>query len=217
MPATTPRDGAYIYVTWITGLLAADDQCRWAAWFRAHFKHTKIERGDGTLTKWKAEHGEMLDAIAGELTADGWHIFLESQNKFTLEGQSATLGGCPDIVAVRGTDVRVIDAKTGKRRDKDFWQVCTYLMVLPLTHGACKGKRLVGEIRYRDHTLLIQPEEFTPDLRLRISNQIRETGAAMAPARVPSYRECLFCDIGPTDCPDRIEKATKTEVEHALF
>jgi hypothetical protein len=34
---TAPRDGSYIWVTWITGLMSADKQCEWAAWFRAHF------------------------------------------------------------------------------------------------------------------------------------------------------------------------------------
>jgi len=34
---TVSRDSSYIWVTWITGLLAADKQCEWSAWFRAHF------------------------------------------------------------------------------------------------------------------------------------------------------------------------------------
>lgn len=217
--ATTARfGGPYIWVTWITGLLATDDQCHWAPWFKAHFKFNKVERSDSALTKWKAEHGEMVNDVVRELTADGWQVFLEAQNKFTLHGKAATVGGVADIVAVRGTEVRVVDCKSGKPRDKDFWQVCLYLMILPLTHDACKAPaRLVGEVRYRDHSLWIQPEEFTADIRAKIAEQIRETGGALPPRRVPSFRECQFCDISSTDCKDRIQKSTEMAVAHELF
>lgn len=214
----TPRNGgAYIWVTWITGLLSSDDQCRYAPWFKAHFKYDKVNRTDGTLAKWKAEHGDMVKARIGALIADGWSIWAEAQNKFTLPGKAATLAGTPDIVAVRGRDALVVDCKSGKPRDKDYWQVCIYLLVLPLTHPSVKGCRLVGEVEYRDHSLTIQPEEFTLAQREQITQQIRETGAPSPPARVPSYKECLFCDISKQDCADRVEKSVTTEVEHALF
>lgn len=213
----TPRNGSYVWVTWITGALATDDQCRYAAWFKSHFKYDKVERTDGTLTKWKSEHGEMVHARAQSLIADGWTVFLEGQNKFTLPGKVATVAGTPDIVAVQNGNVLVIDCKSGKPRDKDFWQVCIYLLVLPLTHAACKDRRLVGEVQYRDHSLMIQPEEFTRAMREQITAQIRETGGPTPPARVPSYQECLFCDISKADCPDRIEKRATQEIDHALF
>lgn len=213
----TQRRDPYIWTTWITGALASDDQCRYAPWFKSHFQYEKVVRTDGNLTKWKAEHGDMVTARVLSLIADGWTVFLEAQNKFTLEGKAATLSGVPDIVAVRENEGLVVDCKSGKPRDKDFWQVCIYLMVLPLTHTACKGRRLVGEVQYRDHSLLIQPEEFTLAMRESITAQIRETGSPTPPARVPSYRECLFCDISKQDCPDRIEKQARQEVAHGLF
>lgn len=199
-------------------MLASDDQCRWSPWFRSHFQYEKVGRTDGTLAKWKADHGAMVNARASALTADGWLIFLEGQNKFTLPGKAATLAGTPDIVAVRDGEGLIVDCKSGKPRDKDFWQVCIYLMVLPLVHPGCQSlRRIVGEIEYLDHSLTIQPEEFTQAMREQISAQIRETGGPTPPARVPSYRECLFCDVGKQDCPQRIEKAATTEVAHGLF
>jgi hypothetical protein len=213
----TARRGSYIYTTWITGLLAGDDHCRWAAWFRAHFQHEAVGRTDGNLAKWKAEHGAMVDARVASLIADGWTVFLEAQNKFTLAGKAAVLAGVPDIVAVRDQEGLVVDCKSGQPRDKDFWQVCIYLLVLPLVHPACKDRRLVGEIEYRDHALLIQPEEFTLAMREQITAQIRETGSSTPPGRVPSFRECQFCSIGKVDCPDRIERRVEQEVVHELF
>jgi hypothetical protein len=211
------RHGSYVYTTWITGLLSAEDQCRWSAWFRSHFKHEKVNQTTGSLAKWKAEHGAMVDARLGTLIADGWTVFVEDQNKFTLQGQVATLAGKPDIVAARDVEALIVDCKSGKPRDKDFWQVCVYLMVLPLTHPACKDRRLIGEVQYRDHSLLIQPEEFTLAMRERITEQIRETGGPTPPGRVPSFRECMFCDVSTADCPDRIERQPAHEVAHDLF
>lgn len=50
---TVPRDGAYIWVTWITGLLAADKQCEWSAWFRTHFKDFDRPPSDFNLAALK--------------------------------------------------------------------------------------------------------------------------------------------------------------------
>lgn len=217
--ATIARHGGpYIWVTWITGLLASDDQCRWAPWFKAHYRYDKVERPDSALTKWKAEHGAMVEGRVRELTADGWLVFVEGQNKFTIEGKAATLAGTPDIVARRSDDVLVVDCKSGQRRAKDFWQVCIYLFVLPLSHEACQdeGVRIVGEVQYRDGSIVIEPEEFTPDIRQAIARQIAETGSTAPPQKIASARECQFCDISSSDCPARIDRE-KRQVAHGLF
>lgn len=213
----TPRNGSYTWVTWITGLLATDDQCRYAAWFKSHFRYEKVGRTDGTLAKWKAEHGAMVTARVASLIADRWTVFTEAQNKFSLKGKVAILAGTPDIVAVRDGAALVVDCKSGQPKDKDFWQVCIYMLVVPLVHPAVKDKRLVGEVQYQTHSLIVQPEEFTLAQREQITEQIRETGGSTQPARVPSFHECRFCDISKQDCPERIEQQTTQEVEHALF
>ena len=50
------------------------------------------------------------------LKAEGYAVFVEDQNKFTLKGRAATLGGVPDLVAVRGAEALVVDCKSGKQR-----------------------------------------------------------------------------------------------------
>jgi hypothetical protein len=143
-----------------------------------------------------------------ELTADGWLCFVEDQNAFNLQGKTATLAGKPDIVAVKGDEARVEDAKTGKPRHSDFWQVLTYMLALPLTHDAVKPPRmrLTGYVQYRDHVVTVQPEEFTPDLRAKLIALIGLVGGDQAPTRAPSPRECGFCDIGGHDCAMRIDR-----------
>jgi len=89
--------------------------------------------------------------------AEGYTVFVEDQNRFTLKGRAATLGGVPDLVAVRGAEALVVDSKSGKQRDSDAFQVLTYMRVLPITHAACRGVPLAGEVQYRDASLRIEP------------------------------------------------------------
>jgi hypothetical protein len=189
------------------GLLAGDDQCRWSAWFRAHFQHQKVEREGGDLVKWKKDHAEMVDAIAHALAADGWDVTLEGQNKFNITGRSGIeLAGQPDIVAVRGTVAKIVDAKGGKERDKDWWQVALYMVMLPIAYPKFKGLRILGEVHYTHRIVQILPEEIAANIAEKIAAQVREAGGDVPPAKVPSYRECRFCNIGKGDCPERVEQ-----------
>lgn len=214
--ATAPRSAPYIWVTWITKLLSGDDQCQWSSWFKAHFTYDKAPR-DFDVAAWTAAHNDMLRKRVAALTADGWLVFLENQNAFNLHGEIATLAGKPDILAVRDKEARVIDCKTGKRRDSDYQQVLVYLQMLPLTHDAVKGCRLTGELQYTDGSVEIRPEELTPAVRDRIVGEIKRAGAVDPPERVPSYKECLFCDITAENCPDRIEKKRTATAAKGLF
>lgn len=215
---TTRRDGPYVWVTWITGLLAADKQCEWSAWFRAHFQDFAKVPSDFNLAAWKAAHGEMVRARAEALRADGWDVYVEDQNKFTLPGSAATLGGVADIVAVHDADGLVVDCKSGRQRDSDAMQVLTYMRVLPLTHAACKSVKLAGEVQYRETSLRIEPEQLTDELKALMRGLIERIGGDTPARKVPSFSECRFCDITSADCPERVEHEQRsTRVEHDLF
>lgn len=202
---TTSRRGVYFWTTWLTPALCGDAQCLWAPWFQGHYTFDKLERGGLDLETWKVEHAAMVDAAAAAYRRDGWTVTLEDQNKFSLRGAAATVAGKPDLVAVRGDEARVVDCKSGKRRGSDIQQVLLYMFALPLSMPAVQGKRLAGELQYRDGPLTIRPDEFTPELRARIVDTIKRLAACEPPPRVPSTRECAWCDIGPADCPDRLE------------
>lgn len=215
---TVPRDGSYIWVTWITGLMAADKHCEWAAWFRAHYQGFDKVPSDFDLAAWKAAHGEMVRRRADELRGEGYSVFVEDQNKFSLKGQAATLGGVPDLVAVRDGEGLVVDCKSGQRRDSDAFQVLTYMLVLPLTHASCKGVALAGEVQYRDGRLPIASEKLDDELKALISGTIGRVGGEKPLPKVPSLSECRFCDITAADCPERIDEAQRVEVvETDLF
>ena len=215
---TVPRDSSYIWVTWITGLLAADRQCEWSAWFRAHFSGFEKMPTDFNLAAWKAAHGEMVRTRAEALRAEGWDVYVEDQNKFTLPGSAATLGGVADIVAVRDADGLVVDCKSGKQRDSDSMQVLTYMRVLPVTHAACKDVRLAGEVQYRETSLRIEPEQLTDELKALMRGVIERVGGDAPARKVPSFSECRFCDITAADCPEKIEQALRVQtVAHDMF
>jgi len=206
MTTTTdrPRHGkAYVWPTWITRLLSGENKCYWAAWYRAHYKYAKREDGqEFDRDQWTKTHDGMVDAHAAHLDRDGWLCGIESDNKFDLEGNAATLGGQPDIVArhFERREAVVVDAKSGRARESDVWQVKTYLFAMPLSDPtlADEGWRLTGEVLYRGMSVAVSLNESD---RNRIVATIKQVGGSDAPPRVPSVSECRFCDIA--SCPDR--------------
>lgn len=238
-----PREHPYIWVTWITGLLAGDRSCLWSAWYRAHFKDYERMPTGIDLATWTAVHGEMVRTRAEALRAAGHEVYVEDQNKFSLKGRAATLGGKPDLVAIEAAgeggkaDTRralVVDCKSGKQRNSDYFQVLTYMLVLPHTHPACRGIPVAGELQYRETSVSIDPGKLTPHVRQLIRATIEQVGGEGEPVRVPSAAECRFCDLCVGDCPDRVEEdevgsagggggagrtgaPARPDVEHDLF
>lgn len=198
--ALTPRRGSYIWVTNVTGLLAGDDHCQWAAFCKSHYRYEKrVDDGGEALSRWMAEHDRLVVAREAELREAGWRVTVEDQNALTVRGV-ATVAGKPDLVAIKGKTILISDAKGGARKHKYTWQVRTYLALYPLQYSeACRGKRLVGELVYPDGRLEVTLE---PGDAARIFLQLKATGSGPEPETTPSARECRYCDVGP--CPDRV-------------
>ncbi len=157
-------------------------------------------------------------ARAEALKAEGYAVFVEDQNKFTLKGRAATLGGVPDLVAVRGGEALVVDCKSGKQRGSDAFQVLTYMRVLPITHAACRGVPLAGEVQYRDASVRIEPGQLTDELKGLIRGTIERVGGATPAVKAPSLSECRFCEITAADCPERVdEEQSPAAADHDLF
>lgn len=212
----TERHGKpYIWATWITGLLSGDKQCEWAVWLKAHYQFEKLTdlARENALAKYKADHAAALPEHAERLRAEGWTVKLEGQNKFNYKGQAATLGGCPDIVALKPGVLRVDDRKTGRARDSDYWQVCTYGFMLPLVSRDYAELVVEGNVIYNDRVRHISPAEIVAAKPL-IVQRIKTTAGAVVPPRTPSAQECGFCDI--PDCPDRLAGA-EMEAEGDVF
>lgn len=142
------RSEPFIWVSWLTKLMAGEKQCEWASWFRSQYVWDKLPSGLD-VAKWTAEHAQLLRARRAALEAEGFTVYAEDQNAFTLTGKTGIkVSGKPDIVAIRDQEAYVEDCKTGSPRHSDHFQVLIYMLALPHVEGPWKGLKLNGRIIY---------------------------------------------------------------------
>lgn len=216
----TARKRPYVWVTWLTKLLADETKCVWAAWYRAHFKYEKTQDAtcEACRTKsgpctdprecrasffasYNAKHDAITARRAAELKAQGYVVRLEDDNDFKIEGKGGILAGKPDLTALRGEEpVLVSDSKSGRRRDSDMWQVLIYAFALPLAW--LQGHKIRGEVAYHDGNRSVPP--ITDSQRKKIAELLRTVTGAEEPEASPSTNECSRCDIA--HCPVRAEE-----------
>lgn len=203
--ATRRTGKSYIWTTWLAKLLGGN-QCVWSAWFKAHYRYDKHEAQALDLAQWNREHTEMMRARRREMEREGWTVTEEAENAFKIEGAHAIVAGKADLVGRQPGLALVVDGKTGRERDSDFWQVLFYLYALPKAFKDLAERQLEGEIQYKrgDLRMTVTPAELTPERMGQIVDLIRVIGGPTAPAKVPSAHECKTCNIGPKDCPERI-------------
>ncbi len=216
---TERRDSPYVWVTWVTKLLADDAHCEWAAWFRSHHARYDKRPSDFDHAAWNAAHAELVRTRAEALRQAGYTVSLGEQNRFTLRGNSgAMLGGKPDILAVRGAEALVVDCKTGQQRDSDYFQVLIYMLALPYVNTQCRGKAIAGEVQYTDRTVAIAQHGLTAEMKKPVWSLLERVAGEAPLLRVPSSVECSFCDITSADCPERVDAApSDDQVEAAPF
>ena len=103
--ATLREGGPYIWPTWLSKLLSGENSCHFAAWFKAQHDSRSWEKmpSSGDMAQWQLNHTEMLNSIADQYRQEGWDVTVEGQNSFSLQGRAATVGGKPDVIAVKDT------------------------------------------------------------------------------------------------------------------
>ncbi len=193
----------YIWVTWLAKALAGGS-CLYAPWFKAHFRYAKFEEEADKLPEWNREHTALMRARIAELEANGWTVTTEAQNDFKMEGSAAIVAGKPDAVATLGKHVLVIDGKTGRERESDFWQVFLYLYRWhhELNDPSLDLRGLVAYKSGADREL--QSRDLSPQNIGEMVKLIKVIAGPDAPAKAPSRQECRRCNVGPKDCPQRV-------------
>jgi CRISPR/Cas system-associated exonuclease Cas4 (RecB family) len=136
----------------------------------------------------------------------GYEVFTENQNSFRLRGRSATVAGKPDLIAVKGGDAVIIDAKTGKPGPAHSAQVLTYMYAVPKALEQYRGMEFRGHVIYPDANVQIPASGIDGKFVERLGALIRRLAAETPARRVPSGGECRFCDITKADCPERVER-----------
>jgi len=211
------RPNPFIWITWLSKLMAGEKQCEWASWFRCHYTWRKLPSGLD-LAKWTAEHAELLRTRRAVLETAGFTVYTEDQNSFKLIGQTGIeVSGKPDIVAIREQEAYVEDCKTGTPRHSDQFQVLMYMLSLPHVDGPCKGLRVDGRIVYGSTVVDIPSSRIDAHLRELFRKTVLTIGGQEPARKVPSWGECQYCDISRADCPQRIDIQAEAAKDHGLF
>jgi len=179
---------------------------------------------DFDRVSWRAEHSALVRRRANELRTDGWDVFCEEQNRFTLRGRQAraTFGGKPDLVAFKAGEGLVEDCKTGTEKDSDIMQVRLYLYLMPLS---TEGERLRncdklnGVVAYAAGKPRVVPvDSITGKFKEMVRDAVLHFAQDSELAKAPAYAECRWCDIAKSVCPERVERPPETTVsETDLF
>ncbi len=209
---TTPRTEPYVWVTWITKILAGESSCVWSAWLRAHF-HTAKPSTDFDLASWQMAHSSLLRKTIAEHERQGYKVYAEGQNAFFLRGKAGVLSGKPDVVAVKGRAGWVIDTKTGAPKASDRIQVMVYMWALPKTTAAFAGVGFDGKVVYRASYHIVTADEIDSDFANSVAELMREVCGDTEPHKAPSYGECQYCPVTLEDCSDRVEMERRYEGE----
>ena len=52
----TKRDGVFVWITWLSRVMAGEQSCEWASWFKAHYENYHKAPSDFDTAKWNIEH-----------------------------------------------------------------------------------------------------------------------------------------------------------------
>ena len=113
-PMARAREHPYIWATWLARLLAGESQCEWAGWFRANYQDWTKPPSDFDSARWMMDHTALVKEARESREKLGYEVSTEEPEFLHLRGKTATLAGKPDLIAVKGNDRVIIDAKTGK-------------------------------------------------------------------------------------------------------
>ncbi len=205
---TKARTGPYVWVTWLSRLMAGNVACQWAPWFRTHYTGFARAPSDFQLAVWNVDHTQLLDEVTKERSALGEGTYREDQNQFRVRRPSGLLiAGKPDLVAIDDAGhCKVYDAKTGNQRQSDVIQVMLYMMMLPYGPAMYKGKSFSGCVAYKTGARSDIPAKAIDDaFRKQVTYFLDILESEDPPARTPGPSECRYCDITTADCPERRE------------
>ena len=206
-----PRESPYVWATWLARLLAGEASCEWAAWFRAHHQDWAKPPSDFDSTQWMLEHTALVNQARESREKLGYIVCTEGQNSFRLRGKFATMAGKPDLIAVKGQDVVIVDAKTGKPSPSHAAQVMIYQYAVPKALDRYRGMEFRGHVIYPDANVQIPASGIDGKFVERLGALIRRLAAETPARKVPSATECRWCDITKADCPERNEDLAREE------
>jgi hypothetical protein len=213
---TTPRVEPYVWVSWITKILAGEASCIWSAWLRAHYQTAKSANGFD-IGSWQMDHTAMIRKAAQDHERQGYKVWTEGQNLFMLKGRSGTLSGKPDVVAVKDNAGWIVDTKTGSPRASDRIQTMVYMWALPKAHPAFAEVIFDGKVVYKSGFIVVSAQDIDELFVRRVGELMREICSDAEPHKAPSFGECQYCPVTLDNCVDRIQTETVNQGETEEF
>ncbi len=213
------RSEPYIWVTWLTKLLAGEGQCEWSAWYRAHHKDYDKVPSDFDVATWTVEHNDLVNSRREQLLDEGYNVYVEEENAFKRVGKTGVVvSGKPDILAIRNARGVIEDCKTGRPRASDQLQVLVYMLLLPIGNPRCEGVKLSGRVTYKIRSVEIPSSGLDDEFKGRFVELVQRVGGDKPLPKAPAWTECRWCDIGPSDCLYRVnEPPESAEAQTDLF
>jgi hypothetical protein len=200
----TNRPTPFLWVTWLSKVMAGEQACFWASWFKAHHQNYTKLNGNGDLVQWSIDHTKLLAEERARQAARSLSIRSEGQNAFRYSHRAGvTISGKPDLVVIDDTELTLIDCKTGKRRTSDQVQVMIYLYLLPLCFPELALHRVCGRVLYHDGAVEIDASRVDDRFVAAFDYFVELLAGAAEPLTAPSAAECRFCDISQADCARR--------------
>ena len=80
----TKRDGVFVWITWLARVMAGEQNCEWASWFKAHHENYDKAPSDFDTVKWNIEHTRQLRRLRLERRKLGERVFLQGENAIRL-------------------------------------------------------------------------------------------------------------------------------------
>ena len=199
------RDFPYIWATWLPRLLTGERSCEWAVWYKARHQGWNCKPSDFNQADWLARHTALLNEHRDRWIQSGYEVRVENQNALQLRGHSAILAGKPDLLVLNKGRILIIDFKTGQEQPWHKFQVMTYMYALPRALPEYRDVKFSGEIVYNNRAERVPQGGLDHGFVRNPGSLIRRIAAPEPPVRVPSARECRFCDITLEGCLERIE------------
>ena len=205
---TDVRRERYLWLTWLSKLMAGETTCAWSPWFRVRIAGYKRVPSDFDADRWSAAHNLHLSRLIAERESLGERIRSKSQNLFKLPiAPGMTLAGSPDLVATAPDGkITVYTVRIGEQRPRDVDQVMLAMLYLPKTRRYL-GQPIHGCVVSSDGRRTPLPASFLSQYFEDQAQQLIDLlNSDSSPARAPSPHECRFCDLTLEDCPDREDR-----------
>jgi CRISPR/Cas system-associated exonuclease Cas4 (RecB family) len=201
-PAAKKRSKPYIWVTWLSGLMAQEKQCQFTAWSLANYQFPKLPSDFDS-----SAHDKMVIQQKMQHQAQGSAVYVENDNSFTINGKTCDIGGKPDIVVNDFSQIVIEDCKSGKQKIAHKYQVLIYMLLFPLSpkgKALCQGQTPAGRLVYPDEIVEISPLDVDSDFKDFFLQTVAIISGSTPPTQAPSHWECRYCNVPGAYCPARI-------------